>query len=227
MIVLICATGVEKTMSLYLKQLQAGGLDVEWGFPADRIGHDIGKWKAKVTWQRDALARLDPDEQVILTDGWDVVFQGTKDEVERKLPPKDEILISGEKNCWPDWSLQIRYPMGSTPWMFVNSGCIAGTARLLLREMERGLAEVRPDLIEDDQRLWTWLFLTGDLIKIDYECKLFQTMFLQIVGSDLAVLPREHRLLNARTGTTPNFLHWNGGETWPLKTLQLLGMGEA
>lgn len=227
MIVLICATGVEKTMPLYLRQLQAGGVDVEWGFPAGQIGHNVGSWKGKILWQREALSRFDPDESVILTDGWDVVFQGDKVEVEAKLPPRDRILISGEKNCWPDWHLQSRYPMGPTPWMFVNSGCIAGTAGLLLREMERGLAEARPELVDDDQRFWTWLFLTGNQIDIDYQCSLFQTMFLQIVGSDLGVKPEPRRLWNVRTGTSPNFLHWNGGETWPTATLRLLGMEEA
>lgn len=224
MIVLVCATGIQKTMPLYLRQLQAAGFDCEWGCHDLPIGHHAGSWRGKVFWQRDALARLDPAEQVLLTDGWDIVFQGTREEVEEKFPLSDEIVISGEKNCWPDWALQSQYPMGPTPWMFVNSGGIAGTAGVLLAEMERALTH--EDLVEDDQRMWTWLFLTGNRIRIDYECRLFQTMFLNIVGSDLWVRAQDKRLSNGRTGTTPNFLHWNGGDCWPPETLKLLGMEE-
>jgi hypothetical protein len=227
MLVLTCATAVEKTMPLYLKQLDAAGIKYIWGSPPEKIGHEVGSWRGKLLWQRGELAKLHPAEKVILSDGWDVVFQGTLDEVEWKFPPAGEILLSGEKNCWPDWNAQRLYPMGTSPWMFVNSGGIAGRAGVLLEEIERGLAEGLPEMVQDDQRFWTWLFLTGKWkLKIDYECRLFQTFLLQIIGSDLGVEGDTQRLVNLRSGSHPNFLHWNGGETWPEKTLKLLGMEE-
>lgn len=209
-------------MGLYLQQLEEAGIDYKWGEPETKIGHNLD-WKGKLLWQRQALSALPSSEHVFLTDGWDVILQGNRAEIELKLPT-DHILISGEKNCWPDPNCQHLYPMGPTPWMFVNSGCIVGKASDLLIEMERGFAEALPDLVADDQRFWTWLFLTGDKIRIDYNCNLFQSMSMHIVGYDFAVNQDTHRLFNCRTGTTPNFLHWNGGTDWTVQALRALGM---
>ena len=221
--VLICATSIEKTMGLYLGQLKDAGFETQWGQPTSKIGHKGVGWRGKLLWQREALSGLDSNEQVILSDGWDVVFQGTLQEVEDRFPKPGEILISGEKCCSPDRNMQIRYPMGPTPWMFVNSGCIAGLVGDLREEVERGFAADEQKLLEDDQRFWTWLFLTGDRIGIDYQCRMFQSTFLQMVGADLGI-DSENRMCNIYTRTRPNFLHWNGGSNWPDEALEVLGM---
>jgi hypothetical protein len=170
---------------------------------------------------------------VILTDAWDVVFQGAKLGLEQALTfhcPSNGALVAGEKNCWPDQDRQIEYPMGPTPWMFLNSGGIAGKAEVLHRMLDWGLENFYPELCDDDQRFWTRLFLrqTGasrepDLgpIVIDYHCQVFQTMFLTMSG-ELHV--RQGRLVNHRTTSIPYFLHWNGGSNWPDDALKQLEM---
>lgn len=223
MIVLICATSVEKTMPLYLRQLEQAGFEVRWGAPASPIGHKGQGWTGKLVWQREALSQLSAEEKVIISDGWDVVFQGDRAEVEEKFPPPGRILITGEKACSPDRDVQILYPMGPTAWMFVNSGGIAGKAGDLRSEMERGFTYGPARLLEDDQRFWTWLFLSGKVIDIDYQCRLFQSTFMQIVGADLGV-GWDGRMVNMCTKTKPNFLHWNGGSDWPVEGLKVLGM---
>jgi len=222
--VLICATSIEKTMGAYLLQLKRAGIDVVWGSPESPIGHNGIGWAGKLKWQRNALSALDPKEQVILSDGWDVLLQGPRKVVEGLIPDEGEIVVAGEKNCWPDPKLQIHYPMGPTPWMFVNSGLIAGEAGALLGEIERGYAAGDPKLLEDDQRLWTWLFLTGEKIFIDYNCRLFQTTFLNIVGTELGICNETKQIHNQKTGMIPCFLHCNAGQDWTERELNLMGI---
>lgn len=222
--VIVCADSIQKTMGLYLQQLDRAGIPFHWGAPKEPIGHGSPSWRPRLEWYREQLRGLDAKEKVILSDGWDVIFQGTRKVVEALIPEDGEIVVAGEKNCWPDSELQIHYPMGPTPWMFVNAGTIAGEAGALLAEMERGFAQDDPRLLEDDQRLWTWLFLTGDRIFIDYKCRLFQTTLLNIVGTELGIANETGRLHNLKTGTVPCFLHANGGVDWTQRELKLLRM---
>ncbi len=230
--VVICADRINGTMELYLCQLEVARIPTIWGPPKTPIGHEIdeaGKptgfsWEGKLRFQQETLESLPPDEKVVLSDGWDVIFQGTAEEAEAKIP-SDKILFSGEKNCWPDPQVQKSYPMGPTPWMFVNAGSIAGPAGLLLNAINVGFrnAKLRPELIKDDQRFWTDIFLHDHRTKIDYQCILFQSMFLLIGGMELGI--REGgRLVNLRTKTYPNFFHYNGGGNWPEDLLKQLGM---
>jgi hypothetical protein len=218
--VFICANAVGGHMELFMRQLTHAGVPVVWGAKPGEFS-----WQKRLEWFRDALRNhSNQEEKVVLSDGWDVVFQGTSAaEVEEKVPDCG-VLIAGEKNCWPDADQQIFYPMGPTPWMFVNAGGIAGRVKHILEWLEHGFncARSRPELLLDDQRFWTACYLYwGFPEAVDYQCSLFQTMFLA-ASSDLTV--RNQKLINARTNQMPLFLHWNGGSNWPDSALRTLGM---
>lgn len=233
--VLACSTHPGGRQELLQGQLAARGIAAIFGCgPGVELGH--GKsWKPKLEWYRDELkSSCRPSEWVVLTDAWDVVFQGSKNDLFEHLAahiPPDTVLISGEKNCWPDVGEQVNYPMGPTPWMFVNSGGIAGRAQDLHKALSWGLDFLMPYYLEDDQRFWTIMFLlqctgrasaTVPRIAIDYNCEIFQTMFL-LMGGEL-LIREEGKLVNNRTTTMPFFLHWNGGSNWPDAALRQMRM---
>lgn len=233
--VFACTTHVGGRQELLENQLAAAGIFYAGGaHPGTQLGH--GKsWRPKLEWYRDMLGPVPSEEEfVVLTDAWDVVFQGAKTDLETTLAfhlPSGGVLVSGEKNCWPDQDKQVEYPMGPTPWMFVNSGGIVGRAGDLHAVLDWGLKNLVDSICEDDQRFWTSMFLRQFLsqqgaehlpsIHIDYHCQVFQTMFLTMSG-ELHV--KRGKLFNSRTVSLPFFLHWNGGSNWPDEALQQLEM---
>jgi len=233
--VLSWSTGPGGHQELLAGQLAKAGISFHVGAKekdanAEREGHRPRRgWRAKLEWYRDALRVETRGELIVLSDAWDVVFTGTQEELHAKAPLEGTVLISGEKNCWPDTLRQHEYPMGATPWMFVNSGGIYGWASDLLELLEWGLEHLGPVAAEDDQRFWTSLFLKGQSpnwmlprVKLDEECKVFQTMFLGV--SDEFGVVQEGRFKNLRTGTLPQFLHFNGGANWTERDLLQMGM---
>lgn len=237
--VLLCSTHEGGRQLLLCEQLRDAKIAFEVGAPDGELGHGLS-WRPKLEWFRDALGRCDPSEWVILSDAWDVVFQAPHDPdgprvaLERALTfhcPSTGALVSGEKNCWPDTDRQVHYAMGPTPWMFVNSGGIAGRARELSAMLTWGLENFHDYICEDDQRFWTSMHLhqagagrTPRLgkVQIDYHCQVFQTMFLN--ASDELQIQPAGAMVNTRTTSIPFFLHWNGGSNWPTQPLQLMGM---
>jgi hypothetical protein len=176
-------------------------------------------WEKKLRAELEAAQNEDPERLIVFTDAWDVVYQ------QGPIPtlPVGHVLIAGEKNCWPDRDVQGQYPMGPTPWMFVNAGGIYGRAGDIAEVME---AYIRAGDLSDDQRFWTTVFLeqlyfTFPRLVIDYQCSLFQTLFL--TASDEVVI-QDGWMVNHRTRSLPSFLHWNGGSNWPQEILKKLGM---
>lgn len=219
--VLICATHVRGTMQLLLDGLAQAGIEVEWGAPEGPFD-----WHSRLRWYAEATRRLPEAEPVVLSDAWDVIFVGEREEVARKIPA-DRILISGEKNCWPDTELQIRYPQGRTPWQYVNAGNIAGPAGLLAEALSRLAEPAMEPYLDDDQRYWTQLFLDDveqrrGRIVIDQECELFQSLNLMIHWLEVVLDYRGERprFGNKRTGHYPNFLHANGMPGVPREILE-------
>lgn len=223
--VLVCANAVQGTMPQLLDGLNGAGIDAEWGAPPGAFD-----WPARLRWYAQAVRHLPESEPVILSDGWDVIFNGTKEEVAGKIPA-DRILISGEKNCWPDAPVQIRYPQGATPWQYVNAGNIAGPAGLLAEALSRMDDETMSPFVGNDQRFWTKLFL-DDLgnesrrFVIDQQCELFQSINLMIHWLEREIEHRDEgpRFRNKRTGSYPNFIHANGMPGIPTELLEALGM---
>ena len=96
-----------------------------------------------------------------------------------------EILIAGERTCWPDATLGTHYPYphnskfyGMSPWRFINSGGWIGVRRTLIQAL-KAAAEYAGSWPNDDQRMWTEIFLYGGWrhrIEIDSDCAMFQCM---------------------------------------------------
>lgn len=82
-------------MELLLLQLKKAEIEVIWGAFEGKFS-----WEKRLRYYKQELEKLDKDELVVLTDAWDVLFQGTREELE-DLIPTDYTLFSAEMTCPP------------------------------------------------------------------------------------------------------------------------------
>ena len=109
-----------------------------------------------------------------------------------------DIIFSCEKHKWPDRDAP--YKETEHVWQYLNSGSFAAPVAEYL-----ALTDKYPiDYADDDQRYYTQIFLQGG-IKLDYECKLFQSMAFEEPG-DFSLTPFKNNITNS----TPSILHFNG-----------------
>lgn len=215
--VFICADTLGGHMELLISQLTAAGIPVEWG---DRGGNF--SWHKRLLWYKDKLTET--EGKVILTDGWDVLFQGTHEELDNIIT--DRIIISADRGCWPDKEVATSYPTSSTPWRYVNAGGIAGESRDILELLTYGLelGEKIPELLQDDQRFWTYLFLSQpERFQLDSNCIMFSTLYGAEDG-DFDVDTTRGGLLNLKTHTHSQFIHANGSGNFSDEHIKLYGM---
>lgn len=204
-----------------------------------------GSWnshRAKDFHLRNAIEGFPEDEVILFSDGYDVIVTGGEQEImERyqRIVPDRSVVVSAERTCYPDSTLESQYPSGNTPYRFLNSGGIIGRVSDLLIALSC-IEQIRSSLLYDEfeysnQYLWTKLFLEGMSPKIvlDTECELFQTFptTMQTVDQFLfhsneiekkAIATREMDIIledfdfgeltifNRLTGTYPLHLHFNG-----------------
>jgi hypothetical protein len=147
-------------------------------------------------------------DRFIFCDGHDVVALGPPVEFERNLEHPDKMLVSAERGCWPPTMQQYASyyePLEAHGWNYVNSGLYYTPTSIFMAMMERNM----PKYESDDQEWLAMNFLFNDEaeIRMDRNCNVFQSYsFVQ----DDDYIYREGVLVNAKTCTTPCFVHGNG-----------------
>lgn len=166
----------------------------------------------KIQHMRNTIKDLPDDDIVIFTDAYDVVFVRPIDEMVREyLKFGSDIVISGEKNCYPDKSRAPDYPLSDEtgPYKYLNAGAYIGRVRAIKWLFSSHYWRLR----ESDQRFWTSLYLRhrglgcGPTITIDSHSRLFQSMNAdgpQKVPYSLGSFQ------NTETGTSAYLLHFAG-----------------
>jgi hypothetical protein len=148
--------------------------------------------------------------RLVMTDAFDVVFFGTKEEVIAKIP-LDHVLWGAEKNCFSDVHLSgpilNRYP-DQGPWFFVNGGLLTGTPQAII---DLTLAVEKEKLYAPffiNQTFLNILRASGsELVEVDYRCELFQCLHLGYPELEF----EKGKMVNTKWGTRPSFAHANGG----------------
>lgn len=172
--------------------------------PPDHFG-------AKMTLMREHVETLPDMDIVLFTDAHDVRVIATPEEVLRAFYSfQTRIVISAEKNCYPNERAKEYYGTNrDTLYKYVNSGGYIGYVRdikSLLYDEDLALTKH-----SDDQEAFTFLYLKYQLypefIKLDTQCKIFQTLYL--ANDDIDTETRRNRI----TGTTPLIYHGNGSST--------------
>lgn len=153
--------------------------------------------------------------EFIFVDAYDVVALSSPQEAIEKIKDRTKMLISVEKNCWPDSSLASKYPKTDSEWKYINSGSYYSPSKLFI-----DMIEANPPLYIDDDQLWmTNRFLNNPNDKVlDYDCEVFQA-YSFISDDDFGY--ENKRLQNLKTKSQPVLIHSNG-KTDDTKVLDLL-----
>jgi len=174
------------------------------------------------------LETVADDEVVLFTDGYDVIFVASAEEILLKFRKFGKsIVFSAETNCWPDPDLSARYGQShSTIYRYLNSGGFIGEAGAI-KKMLHG-----PALADDvrfpwsNQYYWTLRYLHhADVIGIDNGCEIFCTMSPESGSMDMHPADylrqkkewfsehfsiSEKRVFNKLVSSWPCHLHFNG-----------------
>jgi hypothetical protein len=189
---------------------------------AQKFGWDIevivSEWRGfgtKIIETYNYLKKNPDVTEFIFVDAYDVIVLSTPEEFKEKIVDKDKMLISVEKNCWPDSLLSILYPPIFGNWKYINSGSYYSPSKLFI-----DIIEDNPPLYTDDDQLWfTNQFLDSPENKLlNYSCDIFQA-YSFISDDDFGY--DSNRLQNLKTGSEPIFIHGNG-KTDMTKVLELL-----
>lgn len=176
--------------------------------------------KPKILY-RAIMDKVIDTTHIIFADCWDLVFSApTKEIMERYLSFGSPIVISCEKNCFPDDLKEIfdeSFP--PTPYKYLNSGFIVGETEAILECLEAmDLANLPDDHYDpakqcnihpNDQFEWMKVFAKQPApIVLDYNQSLSQTLHdASIEDFDFS----EKRIRNRITGSYPCAWHFNGG----------------
>lgn len=205
-IVVMHATHRAHLMDEYEGQLRDAGIDhhVEPVTLPDGINSMTIEWRLNF-WER-MCQQFSGYERIVFTDAWDVLFYGTKDALLPKIP---NVLISAERNCWPDETLAVKY-RNDSPWRFPNPGCMAGYPDVIVTWVDIIRRLAFPDMQEMDQ-LWFCKRSIDHPILVPLDTK--TTMFYvasQDQEDKSLTLSEDLGLYNMRFGTYPQFVHFAG-----------------
>jgi hypothetical protein len=124
--------------------------------------------------------------------------------------PKDYILYSTEKACYPHPEIASQYKPTTSKWKYLNGGGYCGSLKLIIEFFERyGLDKYANDINGQHEQMIAFLQAEkeGFPIKLDTNCEIFQSMAFEEPG-DFEV--KDKLLTNVLTETTPAILHFNG-----------------
>lgn len=125
-------------------------------------------------------------------------------------PPKDHILYSTEKACYPHPEIATQYKPTKGPWKYLNGGGYGGPIPLIIEFFDKYELTKHADGVNGQhEQMMAFLKAEADgfPIKLDTKCKIFQTLAFTNNGE----LKVDNGLVkNTVTKTTPAFLHGNG-----------------
>lgn len=196
-----------------LQQMQKDAKDLGWrrfvllGDRSMKIGPP-DHFGAKLLLVRAFLGTLPDMDIVLFTDAHDVrVIVPPRDVVERFLSFNAGVVVSAERNCWPNEKLdEVFKRLHPGEYRCVNSGGYIGYVRdlkFLLNDEDMHLTEQT-----DDQDAFTFMYLKyhtyPHLVQLDTACKIFQC--LHLAHDDIDTERRRNKI----TLQYPLIWHGNG-----------------
>jgi hypothetical protein len=193
--------------NVHLGLLGVGGEQFsEWGFAL------------KLLWLKRFILSGVPQEHdwICVLDAWDLFITGSPHDFIDRLDTyfnDAPIVISAEKNPWPDSQRAEEYPkVASNESRFVNAGALCGRTWALNQALDTQPYQPQTD----DQRWWTTAFLDRSnlfhnkmpVIVPDTKNRLFQSMH----ASENDIEYKNGKSYNKLTKTWPLTLHFNGSK---------------
>lgn len=189
-----------------------------YDFPYIVLGmHTVWQWDLtmgpgggrKINLLKEYLDKFESDDNrlILFSDSYDVIINDNPQSILEKFKQFDcDLLFSAESLIWPDKNLAPKFPQNSSPYKYLNSGGFIGSIRSL-----KQLTTIPISDADDDQLYYQLRFLENEnlKIKLDYECKIFQT--LSALFSDIDIDMHKYKIINKRFGSNPSVIHGNGG----------------
>lgn len=189
--------------------------------------HPGGGWKLKLL--KKALEPLaeESNKLVLFTDAYDVIFLGKLDEIVRRFQKTGaRILFGAEPYCWPDATLENKYPEVAEGKRFLNSGMFIG----YIPDVWKLLTRKEFDDTDDDQLFCTEAYLDEKFreevqMKLDHKNEIFQN--LNGVATEIEISSIEDKegegeryfIKNIASRTEPLVIHGNGASKYTLNYL--------
>ena len=125
--------------------------------------------------------------------------------------PKDVLLYSAERNCYPLVKFADEHPESTTPYRYLNGGGYAGPLSLSIEFFEKYLLPLikTPEANGQNEQMQAFLKAKADgfPIELDTQCEIFQTTAFMPEGE----MDLSGKLIKSNlTGNTPAIFHANG-----------------
>jgi hypothetical protein len=195
------------TARLYGVHVELLGQGTKWQGKDPRDGPGAGGYKFVLLGRELATRGVSDDQIVLFVDGYDVVFNGPLLDYLDAMGkhPGCDMLVAGERVCWPNSSLQRHFPMTTSPYRFPNSGCILARAGAL-----KQLCEGVRSADDDQEKLTSFIMSNPARVRIDHTCSVFQTLS-DVSLTEFSVEIGKSVVLNKTFSTRPMCIHGNGG----------------
>lgn len=185
---------VATTNNLWLRALEKSAIRNGMDFTVLGIGEPWRGFGTKILLTAEYLKTLEGYTHFIFVDAYDTLFLKPITDYE------GGILFSTEKHKWPDRFAA--YPETDKVWPYLNSGSYIAPIKDYLELIKNNPVKFE----DDDQGYFTNLYLKGENIKLDTECKLFQSYAFS-TPEDFTI---NGTFKNNITGTEPSIIHFNG-----------------
>jgi hypothetical protein len=211
--------GTSEARLTYLRQTEE--------FHGSKVNYiKMDKWNGyvdKLTYMKKYTANIPLDDIVCFVDGYDVLINSGLDAILSKFREYDcELLLGAELNCYPE---QYRAAMDAVNtnhanfYRYINSGGYIGYNRairdLLFWKSEEEMGAICQNGGDQTYVIEYYLARHADMnIRLDIYCRIFQNMH----WVDWQCIQWKSGIVyNLVMGTTPCFIHFNGG-VWQTQT---------
>lgn len=170
-------------------------------------GHKINLLKDELKEHKDR-----DDLVIMFTDSYDVVLLADQETImDQFLKMNAKVVFGAEGFCWPDQSLQDKYPLVESGKRFLNSGGFIGWAN----DVFSIVSHTKVEDTDDDQMYYTNRYLdepfrTKHNIKLDHKANIFQNLNGAVPDVELRFDGNLPYLINSMYETKPLVLHGNG-----------------
>lgn len=122
----------------------------------------------------------------------------------------DKITFNAEIGCYPDSSIANSYPKQDYKWKYLNAGLYCGKISNIINMLNMSIDKIKTEM---DQLVFSKLFLSSDLIDLDYECRVFQSVYEGTIGGSMSLnnfYIQDNIIYNKYFNTKPLLFHGNG-----------------
>lgn len=208
-IVVSYATHRAGLLDEYEAQLAVAGIDFHLEPVELQAGINSVTARWKFEFMRRMCERFKEYDRIVFTDAWDVLFFGTKDELIWKMDTLWTVVISAERNCWPEPEPWQSANWCYSPWRFMNAGSWAGKTHHFASVLDELLALHSIDIGE--QALLNQLLCqmgNPGPARPDRETFLFYTVSSD--KEDRSLRMERGRPYNGYHDVFPQFFHFSG-----------------